>query len=105
MVSPVLELKDINKSFGHVHANKNINLNNILYNSKIYHLWLKSNQTETILHNINDPWLGEAGLADAIFQGRYNFAGEEINSPYIPLWEPSGVGPWGIAEMHGFSWV
>ena len=26
MVSTILELKDINKSFGHVHANKNINL-------------------------------------------------------------------------------
>jgi ABC-type uncharacterized transport systems, ATPase components len=26
MVSPILELKDINKSFGHVQANKNINL-------------------------------------------------------------------------------
>jgi simple sugar transport system ATP-binding protein len=26
MVSPILELSDINKSFGHVHANKNINL-------------------------------------------------------------------------------
>ncbi len=26
MVSPILELKDISKSFGHVHANKNINL-------------------------------------------------------------------------------
>ena len=26
MVSPILELEDINKSFGHVQANKNINL-------------------------------------------------------------------------------
>ncbi len=26
MVSPILELKDINKSFGHVQANKDINL-------------------------------------------------------------------------------
>ena len=26
MVSPILELSNINKSFGHVHANKNINL-------------------------------------------------------------------------------
>ena len=26
MVSPILELKNINKSFGHVHANKDINL-------------------------------------------------------------------------------
>ena len=26
MVSPILELNDINKSFGHVQANKNINL-------------------------------------------------------------------------------
>ena len=26
MVSPILELKNINKSFAHVHANKNINL-------------------------------------------------------------------------------
>ena len=43
---------------------------------------------ETILHNINDPWLGEASLADAIFQGRYNFAGEEITAPNKPLWEP-----------------
>lgn len=82
-----------------------INLNKIVYKSKIYDLWLKSNQTETILHNVNDPWLGEASFADAIFQGRYNFAGEEINSPNTPLWEPSGVGPWWIAEMHGFSWL
>ena len=36
-----------------------INLNKIVYKSKIYDLWLKSNQTETILHNVNDPWLGE----------------------------------------------
>ena len=26
MVSPILELTNINKSFGHVHANKDINL-------------------------------------------------------------------------------
>ena len=26
MVSPILELSNINKSFGHVHANKDINL-------------------------------------------------------------------------------
>jgi uncharacterized heparinase superfamily protein len=44
-------------------------------------------------------------LADAIFQGRYNFAGQEIHSPNKPLWEPNGVGPWWVAEMHGFSWL
>jgi len=86
-------------------TNKLFNFNKILYNSSIYDLWLKSRQTETILHNIEDPWIGEANLADAIFQGRYNFAGEEINAPNTPLWEPSGVGPWWLAEMHGFSWL
>tara|TARA_B100000686_G_scaffold338737_1_gene411710 strand:- start:14642 stop:16252 length:1611 start_codon:yes stop_codon:yes gene_type:complete len=86
-------------------THKLFNLSKILYNSNIYEFWLKSRQTETILHNINDPWVGEANLADAIFQGRYNFAGEEINAPNTPLWEPSGVGPWWIAEMHGFSWL
>ena len=82
-----------------------LSFDNIIHKSRLYNIWLKSRQTETILHQIKDPWLGEAGLADAIFQGRYNFAGEEIHAPNTPLWEPSGIGPWWLAEMHGFSWL
>ncbi len=82
-----------------------LNINKIFYKSFLYNFWLNLNKPENIFHAVKDPWKGEGQLADAIFQGRFNFAGEEIHSPNKPLWEPNGVGPWWIAEMHGFSWL
>ena len=82
-----------------------LKLSEYIYKSNLYNFWLKYNANENILNNIIDPWEGEGHLADAIFQGRYNFAGQEIHSPNKPLWEPNGVGPWWVAEMHGFSWL
>jgi uncharacterized heparinase superfamily protein len=82
-----------------------LNINKIFYKSILYNFWLNLNKSENIFHDVKDPWEGEGQLADAIFQGRYNFAGEEIHAPNKPLWEPNGAGPWWIAEMHGFSWL
>jgi uncharacterized heparinase superfamily protein len=83
----------------------NLKLSDYYYKSNLYNLWLNYNADENISHNVIDPWEGEGQLADEIFQGRYNFAGEEIHAPNKPLWEPNGAGPWWIAEMHGFSWL
>lgn len=82
-----------------------LNLKQIFYKSFVYNFWLNLTKPENIFQDAKDPWQGEGQLADAIFQGRYNFAGEEVHSPNKPLWEPNGVGPWWIAEMHGFSWL
>jgi uncharacterized heparinase superfamily protein len=82
-----------------------LKLSDHFYKSRLYNFWLNYNPPESIFHKTIDPWEGEGNLADAIFQGRYNFAGEEIHAPNKPLWEPNGVGPWWIAEMHGFSWL
>ena len=82
-----------------------LKLSDYFYKSNLYNFWLNYNADENIFHNVIDPWEGEGNLADEIFQGRYNFAGEEIHAPNKPLWEPNGVGPWWIAEMHGFSWL
>ena len=82
-----------------------LQLSDYFYKSNLYNFLLNYKAHENISHNVEDPWKGEGNLADAIFQGRYNFAGEEIHAPNKPLWEPNGVGPWWIAEMHGFSWL
>ena len=86
-------------------SSSRLNINKIFYKSFLYNFWLNLTKPENIFQDIKDPWEGEGQLADAIFQGRYNFAGEEIHSPNKPLWEPNGVGPWWLAEMHGFSWL
>ena len=50
MVSPILELTDINKSFGHVQANKNINL-------KINKGTLKKgSDADLCIFDLNEPW-------------------------------------------------
>ena len=82
-----------------------LKLRHLFYKTNLYNFLLNSNKPENIFQNVLDPWKGDGQLADAIFQGRYNFGGEEINAPNYPLWEPNGVGPWWIAEMHGFSWL
>lgn len=82
-----------------------LNIKQIFYKSALYNFWLNNSKPENIFQDVKDPWEGEGQLADAIFQGRYNFAGEEIHAPNKPLWEPNGVGPWWLSEMHGFSWL
>ncbi len=82
-----------------------LKLSEYFYKSNLYNFCLNYGQPENLFHITIDPWEGEGHLADAMFQGRYNFAGEEIHAPHKPLWEPNGVGPWWIAEMHGFSWL
>ena len=52
MVSPILELTNINKSFGHVHANKNINLK-IKETSRKMFLSGECDATSTLLDNEN----------------------------------------------------
>ena len=82
-----------------------LNINQIFYRSFFYNSILNLSKPENIFQDVKDPWKGEGQLADAIFHGRYNFAGEEVHSPNKPLWEPNGVGQWWLAEMHGFSWL
>ena len=82
-----------------------LNIKQIFYKSALYNFWLNISKPENIFQDVKDPWEGEGQLADAIFQGRYNFAGEEVHAPTKPLWEPNGVGPWWLSEMHGFSWL
>ena len=82
-----------------------LKLRHLFYKTNLYNFLLNSSKPENIFQNVLDPWKGDGQLADAIFQGRYNFGGEEIHAPNNPLWEPNGVGPWWIAEMHGFSWL
>ena len=58
-----------------------LNLKQIFYKSALYNFWLNISKPENIFQDVKDPWEGEGQLADAIFQGRYNFAGEEVHAP------------------------
>ena len=81
------------------------NITSIFHKSNFYKLLLNLENKENIILRIVDPWSGNGALADEIFQGRYNFAGQEIHAPRKPLWDPPGVGIWWLSEMHGFSWL
>ena len=76
-----------------------------IWRSPIYSAWLSRGGIEKLVFTPPDPWPGEASLGDALFQGRYNFAGQNFYSPKLPVWHPVGMGDTWLADMHGFSWL
>mgnify|MGYP001472496660 CR=1 FL=1 len=76
-----------------------------IWRSPVYSAWLSKGGTEKLVFTPPDPWPGEASLGDALFQGRYNFAGQNFYSPKLPVWHPVGMGEAWLADMHGFSWL
>ena len=88
MVSPILELQNINKSFGHVHANKNINLTmtNDSYDN------LKEDYINKVV--IKDGNIISGGLDKSIFTKTskglihiiYNDLGPERTKDFIDDW-------------------
>jgi uncharacterized heparinase superfamily protein len=77
------------------------------YASPVYNLLLRGRHPHGLEVVPPDPWPGDADQADALFQGRYRFAGVEVTAPNAAPWEAChGDAPesW-IEEMQGFAWL
>ncbi|MFA5119585.1 heparinase II/III family protein [Zavarzinia sp.] len=52
-----------------------------------------------------DPFPGSVDEANALFQGRYRFAGELLLSPNQTPWTMVGAGPAWFEALHDFHWL
>ncbi|WP_133636846.1 heparinase II/III family protein [Zavarzinia compransoris] len=52
-----------------------------------------------------DPVAGSADEANALFQGRYRFAGELLLSPHQTPWTLGGATPEWLEALHDFHWL
>jgi len=50
-------------------------------------------------------WPGDAARADQMFQGRWRFAGVEIEAPNAPPWRLLPENPRWTAQVNGFGWL
>ncbi len=75
------------------------------FGSALYRLTLGGRVPDSLDFDPADPYPGEALRGDALFQGRFSFAGYDIVAPNRPLWEPVGAPPPWIEEMHAFGWL
>ena len=79
-------------------------LANGLYRTNVYDLTLGNAEPAAFVAHVNDPWPGHPETANALFQGRYDFAGEKRVALNEPPWDIEGGERW-RAELHGFSWL
>lgn len=73
--------------------------------SPVYRMMLSGPAPSGIRVPLAGGWPGEAERADAIFQGRYRFAGREARAPNQPPWRlrPDDAA-WSMA-LHSFDWL
>ncbi len=76
-----------------------------LFRSPLYRYSLKGRHPHGLTATPADPWPGDPDCADALFQGRYRFAGEEVTAPNQAVWTASGMSEAWLAELHGFAWL
>ena len=80
-------------------------LSRLFFANPFYALTLKGRRPQRLTFAAEDPWPGDPVIADALFQGRFHFAGEDGLAVNQPPWEiPGRSEPW-RAALHGFSWL
>ena len=77
----------------------------LLFKSPLYRRSLKGQHPIQLKLKLDDPWPGEPKLADAMFHGRYRFAGQELTLPNQPPWNAAGASPAWLEALHGFAWI
>jgi uncharacterized heparinase superfamily protein len=76
-----------------------------LYASRLYRPVLQAAGPARIAVFPTDPWPGDPHLADRLFQGRYHFAGEEVEAGAgSPFALPAPSAAW-ADELNAFEWL
>jgi uncharacterized heparinase superfamily protein len=77
----------------------------LLFDNPLYPLTLKGRRPAGFALMPEDPWPGDAALADQMFRGRFRFAGEELQTINRPPWDATERSATWAAELHGFAWL
>jgi uncharacterized heparinase superfamily protein len=75
-----------------------------IFATRLYQKTLEGDVPAAFAVHCRDPWTGSAETANAIFQGRYVFAGERHDSLNEPPWDVTAGSPW-LEGLHGFDWL
>jgi len=78
---------------------------NTLYGSSLYRLILHGKNPVTFKFTPNDPWPGDADLADILFRGEYSFAGTSVSAANENPWRLTPPSEGWARELHSFSWL
>ncbi len=76
-----------------------------IFSSGIYEHWLRRGSGRQLARTPADPWPGEADNANAMFQGRYNMAGESVQSLNRPPWDADAPSSAYFCGLHAFEWL
>ena len=76
-----------------------------VFASPPYQWLLGVGPTRAIRGSPADPIAGDAGAANAMFQGRFTAAGHTVQALNRPPWDAAAAAPAVAAELHGFEWL
>jgi uncharacterized heparinase superfamily protein len=80
-------------------------LSRLFFANPLYTLTLRGRPPERLALTAQDPWPGDPAIADALFQGRFHFAGEDGQAVNQAPWDiPDRGEPW-RAALHDFAWL
>ncbi len=75
------------------------------YASPLYRLTLGGRAPGHLVSTPADPWPGDAERGNAMFQGRFRFAGREARAPNQPPWRLRPEDESWTRALHGFVWL
>ena len=75
-----------------------------LFKTRLYDATLGGAAPTAFVGHVEDPWPGVAETANTLFQGRYDFFGEQHTALNEPPWDLAASETW-RGELHGFAWL
>jgi len=70
-----------------------------------YRWWIGRGAKTEFRPPMVQPWGGNVAVANALFQGRYEFAGHRVEAGHQPPWRLRPEDAAWSAELHGFRWL
>ncbi|MSO64502.1 MAG: hypothetical protein EXQ85_01635 [Alphaproteobacteria bacterium] len=77
----------------------------LYYGSSLYQALLGLGRRHVVRTVPQEPWSGRLSAANALFQGRFSFAGQLVQTPGRSPWDVAAPSPRWFAELHGFGWL
>jgi uncharacterized heparinase superfamily protein len=76
-----------------------------IFAAGFYHHTLRAKPRENLVAQPADPWRGDAARANALFQGRFRFAGSEVQLFNRPPWTAEAPSLEWQLEAAAFAWL
>ncbi len=80
-------------------------LRGTVFRSKLYRWTLAGRVPQRVSLSPPDPWPGDPGHGNALFQGQYEFAGQSIVAPNRVPWLAANATDAWREELHAFEWL